>query len=167
MSVVGLIAGCKLGGGWAMRLTRRTVMIGVAVSFVSTGARAEEISSPVPGKRVALRGYDPVSYFTDGRPVQGDPRFWYEFDDTVYIFAGQEHRTVFVADPDHFAPQFRGYCTLSVSEGEHDEGLPDYWTILDGKLFVFGKPFGPEVFAKDPATITAQARANWAALQTK
>jgi hypothetical protein len=150
-----------------MRLTRRSLLIGTPVVLVSGRAAAADISSPVPGKRVALRGYDPVAYFTDGRPVQGDPRFWYEFDDTVYLFASAEHRTAFIGDPDHFAPQFRGFCAISISEGGHDEGQPDYWKIIDGTLFVFGKSFGPEAFAKDAAAITAQARANWAVAQAK
>ena len=150
-----------------MRLTRRAVVTCLASVFLTAGARAADVASPVPGKRVALRGYDPVAYFTDGHPVQGDPRFWYEFDDTVYLFAGPEHRAVFVADPDHYAPIFRGFCAVSIAYGMKDEGLPDVWRIVDGKLFVFGRPEGPKDFAADPAGITARARANWAALPTK
>ena len=149
-----------------MRLTRRAVVIGVPVLVAAAGAGAAETPSPVPGKRVALRGYDPVAYFTDGHPVHGDARYWAEFDDTVYLFASAEHRAAFIGDPDHYAPQFRGYCAISISEGDHDEGQPDYWKIVDGTLFVFGKSYGPDAFAKDAAAITAQARANWAVAQT-
>jgi hypothetical protein len=150
-----------------MRLTRRAVTSGVATVLLSIKAWANDIPSPVPGKRVALRGYDPVAYFTDGHPVQGDPRFWYEFDDTVYLFASADHRAAFVSDPDHYAPVFRGYCAVSIAFGAKDEGLPDVWEIVDGTLFVFGRPSGPADFATDPAGITARAKERWAALQTK
>jgi hypothetical protein len=150
-----------------MLLPRRAFAIGSAIAFFITGARADEVSSPVPGKRVALRGYDPVAYFTDSRPLQGLPQYWYEFDDTVYLFASGEHRAAFIADPDHYAPQYRGYCAMSVSFGERDEGLPDVWKILDGKLFVFGKPYGVEVFAVDTAATIARGDTNWAATHPK
>jgi hypothetical protein len=142
-------------------------MAGVVAVTVCDGAQAQEIPSPVPGKRVALRGYDPVAYFTDSRPVQGVARFWYEFDDTVYLFASAEHRAAFVADPGRFAPQFRGFCAVSLSEGGNDDGSPENWTIVDNTLFVFGKPIGPGRFAKDPEGITEKARANWAARQPR
>ena len=150
-----------------MRLRRRTMMAGLAVAPWCGGAQAEDVASPVPGKRVALRGYDPVAYFTDGRPVPGDPRFWYEFDDTVYMFASAAHRTLFVANADHFAPQFRGFCTLSISEGGNAEGMPENWKIVNGTLFVFGNSYGSDEFAKDPARYTALAKTNWATLQPK
>jgi len=150
-----------------MQLMRRMLMGAAAAVVLRAGARAAEIVSPVPGKRVALQGYDPVAYFTDGRPILGDAHIWYEFDDTVYIFATTDHRAAFVGDPDHFAPQFRGFCTISVSEGGKDEGLAQYWKIVDGTLFVFGKDFGPDMFAKDPTGIMAKARANWASLKSQ
>ena len=160
-----------------MRLTRRTTIRLATIALAATAtamagfgavpAWADEIVSPVPGKRVALRGYDPVGYFTEGRPVPGSQHHWYEFDDTVYLFSSAEHRAAFVADPDHYAPQFRGFCALSVSIGGHDDGLPDVWKIIDGKLFVFGKPTGVEDFATDPTGITTRARANWAAAYPK
>ena len=150
-----------------MLLTRRALAIAGAVVLSAPGVRAEDIVSPVPGKRVSLRGYDPVAYFTDGRPVRGVPAFWFEFDDAVYLFASAEHRALFVGDPDHYAPQFRGFCALSVSVGQRDEPLPDQWEITDGKLFVFGKPTGIQDFATDPPGITARARANWAAAGNK
>ena len=150
-----------------MSLPRRAFAIGSLVAFSMTGARAEDVPSPVPGKRLALRGYDPVAYFTDNRPIQGVARYWYEFDDTVYLFANDEHRAAFIADPDHYAPQYQGYCTMAVSFGERFEGLPDVWTIKDGKLFVFARPTGVQDFAADEAGTLARGRADWAATHPK
>jgi hypothetical protein len=143
-------------------LTRRALAIGLGIGWFTGALQAQEISSPVPGKRVALRGYDPVAYFTDSRPIQGIGNFWYEFDDTIYLFATVAHRDAFIADPEHYAPQYRGYCAMSVSIGGRDEGLPDVWEILDGKLYVFGRPTGVQDFATDQPGFIARGRVNWA-----
>ena len=150
-----------------MLLPRRSLTVGAAVLSFAVSVRADDLVSPVPGKRVALRGYDPVAYFTDGRPVLGVAQYWYEFDDTVYLFANAGHRAAFIADPDHYASQYRGYCALSVSIGGHDEGLPGTWQILDGKLFVFGRTTGVQDFATDQPGIIARGQANWAAAHPK
>lgn len=88
--------------------------------------------------RVVLKGYDTVAYFTDGRPVKGDPTISYDWDDSRYYFATAKHREMFVADPDRYAPQFGGYCTGSMSRAVRNEGHPEAWVISDGKLYVFG-----------------------------
>ena len=44
-------------------VSRRSILIGLP-TLVTFAAVAEE-------KRLALKGYDPVSYFTEGRPEQG------------------------------------------------------------------------------------------------
>jgi YHS domain-containing protein len=112
--------------------------------------------------RVVLKGYDPVAYFTDGKPVPGDARYTYDFDDQRYQFASAKHRQMFMADPDKYSPQFSGYCTGSMSRGVRNEGHPEAWVILDGKLYVFGAP--------DSATAArskAAAEADLAAFRAK
>jgi hypothetical protein len=51
-----------------------------------------------------------------------------------------KHREMFIADPDRYVPQFGGYCTGSMARGVRNEGHPEAWVILDGKLYVFGAP---------------------------
>lgn len=149
-----------------MIATRRTLLLGSVLAWPVAATRAEDLTSPVPGKRIALRGYDPVAYFTDNQPVAGVARYWYEYDDTVYLFASPEHRASFIADPDHYAPQYQGFCAMSVSIGERDEGLPGEWKIVDGRLYVFGRPGSVAMWDATPAqqqkAIIAQGRANWA-----
>jgi hypothetical protein len=91
--------------------------------------------------RVVLKGHDPVAYFTDGKPVKGDPAIRYDWDEGRYLFASADHRAMFVADPDRYAPQFGGYCTGSMAKGvTSNEGHPEAWVVSDGKLYVFGAP---------------------------
>jgi YHS domain-containing protein len=127
-------------------------------SPVATG----EIVSPVPGKRVALSGYDPVAYFTKGQPERGSSEFWSAFDDAIYLFASSDHRAMFAKEPERFAPQYTGYCTMFLAfQGTKLEPDPEAWAIHEGKLYVFGKKIGAEKFRADAAAITAKANAAW------
>jgi YHS domain-containing protein len=115
--------------------------------------------------RVAIGGYDPVAYFTDGRPVKGSPKFSVPFDDAVYYFASAEHEKMFAADPDRYAPQYSGYCTVGISMGMKAEAAPQRWAISNGRLYVFYDQEARADFAKDSAGIIAKANANWPALK--
>src|SRR6476619_6773979 len=59
---------------------------------------------------LAIKGYDPVAYFTDGKPTRGLPEFEFQWDGHRYHFASAEHRDLFKADPERYAPQFGNYC---------------------------------------------------------
>lgn len=127
--------------------------------------RAAENTSPVPGKRVALSGYDPVSYFVNGRPEKGSREFWVAFDDAVYLFNSANHRELFVADPERYAPQYHGYCTIKVSQGKRAEADPEAWAIMGGKLYVFRSKKGLARFNKDRAKVVTEANAAWQTLR--
>lgn len=127
--------------------------------------RAAENLSPVPGKRVALAGHDPVSYFTRGRPEKGSREFWFAFDDAVYLFSSAKQRALFAADPERYAPQYHGYCTMKVSEGEKAEADPDAWGIAGGKLYVFRSKRGLARFNENRTEILSKADAAWQALR--
>ena len=90
--------------------------------------------------RVVIKGYDPVAYFTDGKPMKGDPKLAYDWDNERYYFASAQHREMFVKDPDRYAPQFGGYCTGSMARGVRNEGHPEAWVVVDHRLYVFGAP---------------------------
>lgn len=138
-------------------LTRRSLLASfVLAAFSRRGASAADTAG-----RVALHGYDPVSYFTGGRPEKGTPQFSADFDDATYWFRSAEHRAMFVADPDRYAPQYNGFCTIGVSRGAKFEPDPEAWTISDGKLYVFTAPAGVPMFQEAKANILDQANAHW------
>ena len=58
---------------------------------------------------VALKGYDPVAYFTLGLPVKGQKEFQFEWKNAKWLFANTEHLTLFQEDPEKYAPQYGGY----------------------------------------------------------
>ena len=129
-----------------------------ALGAVGTGSSAAE-------KRVALSGYDPVSYFTDGKPEQGSSEFSVAFDDTTYWFKSAEHKAKFSAEPERYAPQFDGYCAMQLSRGIKSEADPEAWTITNGKLYVFSRRPAIAKFQQAPAEISQKAGENWRQLR--
>lgn len=116
--------------------------------------------APASGGTVplAIRGYDPVAYFTLGAPARGLPHLEYQWDEQRYRFSRPEHRELFKADPARYAPQFANRCAMALTRGEIHEPHPEYWLIIDGKLYLFGRRSGPELFKRDLARNVAKAR---------
>jgi len=87
---------------------------------------------------VAIKGYDPVAYFTAGKAIKGSEEFAYEWLGTKWLFASAENRQRFVADPMSFAPQYGGYCSAVhlVAPGKADIN-PTAWRIVDKQLYIF------------------------------
>jgi YHS domain-containing protein len=138
-------------------LSRRQFISSICVLSIDV-APAETFAG---GARVALSGYDPVSYFTEGRPEKGLAEFTASFDDATYWFKNAEHRSLFIANPERYAPQFQGFCTIDLSRGVKAEPDPEAWTIVNGKLYVFGAKRGPGVFAQDSAAILGKVDEKW------
>ena len=59
-----------------------------------------------------------------------------------------------------YAPQFANFCAVALARGEVLAANPEYWLISDGKLYLFGKPAGPELFRKDLAGGIEKANRN-------
>ena len=150
-------------------ISRRSILASLTVlsAIAPFGGRlaAQSASPTAAAKRVALDGYDPVSYFTDGRPEKGSAAFTATFDDATYWFKSAEHRAKFVADPDRFAPQYQGFCAMTVARGAKAQPDPEAWTIADGKLYVFGTKDAVAVFKEQITGVLAKAGENWPALR--
>lgn len=146
-----------------IKISRRAVLVGFfAVSVVVQLGETLAADAPAAGgKRVALGGHDPVSYFTSGHPEKGSAEFSATFDDATYWFKNAEHRAQFAADPDRYAPQYSGFCAIQVSRGVKAEADPEAWLIHDGKLYVFSGKRGPAMFQEQTASILGKAAQNW------
>jgi YHS domain-containing protein len=147
--------------------SRRSFLVGPAILVLAAAGRVPLAAeaTPASGKRLALSGYDPVSYFTDGHPEKGSAEYQASYDDATYWFKNAEHRATFIADPDRYAPLFRGYCTVTLSHGAKLEADPEAWVIADGKLYVFGSKEAIPVFRAQTAGIIEKATENWAKLR--
>lgn len=84
----------------------------------------------------AIDGYDPVSYFADGRAERGSADITAEWNGAVWRFASDAHRRLFVENPEKYAPQYGGYCALGMAHGGDVPTNPEAWTIHEGKLYL-------------------------------
>ena len=84
----------------------------------------------------AIRGYDPVAYFTAGEPTKGNDQYTFEWEGGTFKFASAENLDLFKSEPMKYAPQYGGYCAYAVSKGSTASTEPDAWTIVDGKLYL-------------------------------
>lgn len=111
---------------------------------------------------LAIQGYDPVAYFTDGKPTRGTPEFEYQWDEHTYRFTSARNRDLFKADPVRYAPEFGNYCAMALALGKIVTADPENWLISDNKLYIFGSPApkGPELFQKDLAGNITKANQN-------
>ena len=116
---------------------------------------------------VAIQGYDTVAYFTDHKAIKGSSAYEFVWDDAKWQFASATHRDKFTSDPDHYMPQFGGFCAGAMVGGHLVPADPEAWAIVDGKLYMTAdKAFIDPWKAKAAANIR-QAKENWSNLQKR
>ncbi|MFO1079128.1 MAG: YHS domain-containing (seleno)protein [Reyranellaceae bacterium] len=133
-----------------------------ALAEVRTVAQATGTTVP---ERLALKGYDPVAYFTLATPTAGSSQYEYVHDGVRYRFANPQHMAMFKADPDKYAPQFGGMCTMNMAAGVRREADPTVWVISNGSLYVFAGSGGADRFRQHPQEALARASVNWQTLR--
>jgi YHS domain-containing protein len=140
-------------------ITRTLATISLIVWAASTTQAIEPVYRNKEG--LALRGHDPVAYFTDGKPVAGKPEHRFEWMGATFLFANAEHRDQFAAEPAKYAPQFGGYCAWAVARGYTAETDPQAWRIVDGKLYLNYNLKVREKWDQDRKGYIGKGEANW------
>jgi YHS domain-containing protein len=114
---------------------------------------------------IGIKGYDPVAYFTDGKPVMGNREYEAFWGGVTWNFASAEHRDLFQADPEKYAPQFGAFCSWGVSQGKlFDVDPVNAWEIVDGRLYLNFNQDIQDIWSKNPADFIAKAEGNWPTL---
>ena len=111
--------------------------------------------------RVAVGGYDPVAYFTDGRPVRGTSEHRITHQGYEYRFASAEHLAAFRPNPSRYLPQYGGYCAWAVANGYTAAGNPQNWRIVDGKLYLNYNDEIQTRWERDIPGFIRSGNANW------
>ena len=107
-------------------------------ALLLAGCGSMNVISDGADSRLMLKGYDPVAYFTDGKPVPGRPDIKADFEGVTYRFASEEHRRLFIANTAKYVPQYGGFCANAMVYAVPLGGEPQNFKIIDGRLFVFG-----------------------------
>ena len=85
---------------------------------------------------IAIQGYDPVAYFTEGHPVKGTAEYSYIWNEAEWHFASPENRELFADNPEKYSPNHSGYCAVSMPIGRFAGVNPEKFKIIDGNLYL-------------------------------
>lgn len=143
------------------KLTLMAALLGTSFSLM-----AADIGMSVDENDLAIKGYDPVAYFTDQGAVQGNPQYSATYKNAIYHFASSENRDQFKADPQAFAPQYGGYCAFGVAMGKKFETDPQAWKIEDGKLYLNLDKTVQQRWLEDTQGFIQDANTNWTSIKT-
>jgi YHS domain-containing protein len=110
---------------------------------------------------VAIRGYDPIAYFAEMKPVKGLAEFHAEYQGSTFYLSSVAHRDTFTASPDKFAPQYGGYCAFGMAKGYKAVIDPDAFTVVGDKLYLNYSETVRSKWKLDIPGYIRTANANW------
>jgi len=119
------------------------------------------------GLPLALRGYDPVSYFEGDAPLAGQANLSATHDGATYRFASEGNLDAFEASPTRYVPRFGGFCAYGVSVGKKFDGDPLVYTLHAGKLYLNLNPEIAATFSKDVPGNVDEGVSQWARIHDK
>lgn len=141
---------------------RQIVVVCLLSLFVAGVASARSpIAAVNTDHGLAIKGYDPVSYFTSGKPALGAAKFSAPYKGAEYRFASAEHRDLFVANPEKFLPQYGGYCALAISFNLIADIEPEDWAIVNDKLYLNNGFLAQTLWSLDKSGNIADGDRNW------
>jgi len=109
---------------------------------------------------VAISGFDATSFFS-GTPERGIPRSNSFFNGAIWYFRSEATRDLFAAGPARFAPQYDGFCAWAATENRKAPGNPEFWRIVDGRLYLQVHEAAQQMWLRDvPGNIT-KANTAW------
>ena len=115
----------------------------------------------------AIKGYDTVAYFTQGKAVEGSEDFSTDYNGAKWLFSSQEHLDLFTVDPEKYAPQYGGYCAYAVAQSKTASIKPELFTIYEGKLYLNYNKSINEKWNASKLNFITDADKNWPKLISK
>ncbi len=110
---------------------------------------------------LAIKGFDPVAYFTDGEAVPGDPAIIAMVDGVTWRFESEEHRLAFLAHPTRYEPEYGGFCAYGLSQGIKTDIDPAAFSIVGGRLYLNASVETRTVWRQNLLTAIADADRHW------
>lgn len=138
-----------------------------SVLVMTAGSLYAQKSAVFVSDGKAIRGYDPVAYFTAGKPAKGTDQFVYTWNNAKWYFSSQKNLDLFKAHPEKYAPQYGGYCAYGLSRGYKASIVPEAWTIDNGKLYLNYSLSVREDWDKNRKERIAKADKYWPEIKNK
>lgn len=148
----------------AVQIAAAASAASVLLSFAQVAVAEDLVNTGYFGD-VAIKGYDPVAYFTQNRAVEGSAKYSYHWLGATWHFASAENRDLFAGEPAKYAPQYGGYCADGVSLGTVTTNIdPKAWRIIEGKLYISYDPGAADGFEKIPTKVV-DSQKHWSEVE--
>ena len=147
-----------------MKTASIVIVLALAAMLAGCGTTHATVQTS-RGEELMLLGFDPVAYFTDGKPVRGTHTLPATYEGRTYYFATPEHREAFRAAPAKYEPQYGGFCSNGAAYNVKLGSDPTQFVVRGGRLFIFGDIMGKEFWLLDPATNIRHADSFWPTLK--
>ena len=144
--------------------SRIPVIVIVAVLASAVLAATASAGEFYEKDRVAIRGYDPVAYFIDKKPVKGTAEHQAEYKGSVFHFASKANRDAFTAKAAKYAPQYGGFCAFGTAGGYKASIDPAAFTVVEDRLYLNYNKDVQKQWRADVPGFVAKADKNWPAV---
>lgn len=151
-------------------MTKLNLLAVVFLLFLGLGVSSVTTALADDGAEVATAGaggYDPVSYFTESKPVRGNGKYTAEYEGVTYLFSSEANKNAFEKDPAKYLPAYGGYCAYGVAVGKKFWGDPEVWEIVDGTLYLNLDKSIQQEWSKDKPGYITKADSNWTTIKDK
>ena len=146
----------------SLTLFRQIFAIFLLSLFVTGAAMADPPIAAVNTEHgLAIKGYDPVAYFTTRKPTPGLAQFSITYKAATYRFVSAENRDRFIAAPEKFVPQYGGYCAYAISLNKIADIDPEEWAIIKEKLYLNNGFLAQTLWSFDKSGNIARGDQNW------
>jgi hypothetical protein len=141
-----------------MKTSFSTLLItGLLLIFSSLSIAGEQYTK----RGYAVSGYDPVAYFTIGEPTKGDKNISADWNESKWLFSTEEHKALFLANPEKYAPAYDGHCAFAAGIGKKVSAKPTLWKIIDDRLFLNFSKAANKRWLDNPEGYIIDADKNW------
>lgn len=147
-------------------MLKRLLLVSLFISIMPSAFALDPIFTPW-NNNLAIRGYDPVAYFTVNKAVEGNKEFAWEWQGATWRFSSQANLNLFKSAPEDYAPQYGGYCAYAVAKNSTASIQPEQFAIVDGKLYLNYNKSVQEKWLADQAAFIEKANKNWPGLLNK
>ena len=133
----------------------------VAIAGFVAGCASNRVISDGPHSNLMLKGYDPVAYFTDGKPIPGKVEIAAQHEGLDYRFVNEDHRKLFLADPEHYVPKYGGFCAQGAAYALMFGGEAEKFQIINDRLFIYGDQGAIDAWNSSPKKHLEYAERYW------
>jgi len=142
------------------------ISIATSVMMLALAACSSAPMKPIPpvnasSEGVAIHGYDPVAYFTEGQPTEGREAISASWRGATWRFANEQNHALFLANPQKYAPQYGGYCAYAVAVNQVADIDPHQWAIVDDQLYLNANELAQILWDADRTGNIESANENW------